>query len=152
MYPSALMAFLHHLAAFTVVATLAVEVALFKPPLSLAQARRLARTDILFGVSAGTVLLVGLLRVAYFEKGPAYYGHDAFFLVKFAAFVLAGLISIYPTLIFLSWNKSLRSGTVPQIPPAITQRVRTCLMLELSAIIVILACAAFMARGLGYLR
>ena len=29
---SALMAFLHHLAAFTVVAALAVEVALFKPP------------------------------------------------------------------------------------------------------------------------
>ena len=41
MYSSALMAFLHHLAAFTVVATLAVEVALFKPPLSLWQAQRL---------------------------------------------------------------------------------------------------------------
>src|SRR5271170_6931018 len=147
MYPAALMALLHHLAAFTVVATLAVEVALFKPPLSLAQARRLARTDILFGLSAGMVLLAGLLRVAYFEKGPAYYWHDAFFLVKFGAFVLASLISIYPTLIFLSWNKSLKSGTVPQIPSTVTQRVRTCLMLELSAIIVILACAAFMARG-----
>ena len=41
MYPSALMAFLHHVSAFTVVAALAVEVALFKPPLSLLQARRL---------------------------------------------------------------------------------------------------------------
>jgi putative membrane protein len=152
MYPAALMAFLHHIAAFTVVAALAVEVALFRPPLSLTQARALARTDILFGVSAGTVLLVGLLRVAYFEKGAAYYWHDAFFLLKFAAFVLAGLISIYPTLIFLSWNKSLKTGTVPQIRLAVARRLRCCLMLELSAIIVILACAACMARGLGYLR
>jgi len=40
MYSSAVMAFLHHLAAFAVVAALAVEVALFRPPLTLGQARR----------------------------------------------------------------------------------------------------------------
>lgn len=70
------MAFLHHLAAFTVVAALAVEVALFKPPLSLQQARRLVVTDIIFGASATVVLVVGMLRVGYFEKGPAYYWHS----------------------------------------------------------------------------
>ena len=152
MYSSAPMAFLHHAAAFTVVAALAVEVALFKPPLSLLQARRLLRTDIIFGASATAVLIVGLLRVAYFEKGPAYYWHDAFFLVKFGAFIVAALISIYPTVTFLSWRKSLQSGTVPQIAAARTRRVRLCLMLELTAIVVILLCAAFMARGFGYLR
>jgi putative membrane protein len=152
MYSSALMAFVHHAAAFTVVAALAVEVALFKPPLSLLQARRLLRTDIIFGASAGAVLIVGLLRVAYFEKGQAYYWHDAFFLVKFGAFIVAALISIYPTVTFLSWRKSLQSGTVPQIAAAHAQRVRLCLMLELTAIVVILLCAAFMARGFGYLR
>jgi len=31
-------------------------------------------------------------------------------------------------------------------------RVRLCLMLELTAIVVMLACAALMARGFGYLR
>ena len=74
---AALMAFLHHLAAFTVVAALGVEIALFTPPLSLAQARRLQRTDSIFGVAAGVLLVVGLLRVAYFEKGAAYYWHDS---------------------------------------------------------------------------
>jgi putative membrane protein len=152
MYSSALMAFLHHAAAFTVVAALAVEVALFKPPLSLLQARRLLGTDLLFGASAAAVLIVGLLRVAYFEKGPAYYWHDAFFLVKFGAFIVAALISIYPSVTFLSWRKSLQSGTVPQIAAARIRRVRLCLMLELTAIVVILLCAAFMARGFGYLR
>jgi len=151
-YPSALMAFLHHAAAFTLVAALAVEVALFKPPLPLTQAQRLLRTDLIFGIAAGAVLVVGLLRVTYFEKGPAYYWHDAFFLAKFAAFLLAALISIYPTVTFLSWRASLRAGTVPAVAPACTRRVRLCLMLELTAIVVILACAALMARGAGYLR
>jgi putative membrane protein len=152
MYPSAVMAFLHHLAAFTVVAALAVEVALFKPPLSLQQARRLVGTDAIFGAAAGVVLLVGLLRVFYFEKGPSYYWHDLFFLVKFSAFIVAALISIYPTVTFLSWGGSLKAGTVPTIAAERTRRVRLCLMLELTAIVVILLCAAFMARGLGYLR
>jgi putative membrane protein len=72
MYSPALIAFLHHAAAFTLVAALAVEVALFKPPLTAPQAQRLLRTDTIFGAAAGVVLVVGLLRVAYFEKGPGY--------------------------------------------------------------------------------
>jgi len=152
MYSSAVMAFLHHLAAFTVVAALAVEVAMFKPPLTVQQARRLVGTDAIFGAAATVVLIVGLLRVGFFEKGPAYYWHDLFFLIKFGAFVAAGLISIYPTVTFLSWRKAIRAGAVPEVSAGRTRRVRMCLMLELTAIVVILGCAALMARGAGYLR
>jgi putative membrane protein len=152
MYASALMAFLHHAAAFTLVGALAVEVALFKPPLSLAQAQRLLRTDMIFGVSAGVLLAVGLLRVTYFEKGPGYYWHDVFFLLKFGLFLLAALISIYPTLTFLSWNRGLKAGVAPEIAAGPTKLVRMCLMLELTAILIIVLCAALMARGFGYLR
>jgi putative membrane protein len=146
---AALMAFIHHLAAFTVVATLAVEVALFQPPFSMAQARRLQRIDSIFGVAAGVVLVVGLLRVVYFEKGPAYLARHVL-PMKFAAFVVASLISIYPTVTFLAWNRNLRAGEAPQISATQVQRVRRCLQLELASILVILACAAFMARGFGY--
>jgi putative membrane protein len=152
MYSSALMAFLHHVAAFTVVAALAVEVALFKRPLSLSRAQRLLRTDNLYGLAAGAVLIVGLLRVAYFEKGPGYYWHDVFFLLKFAAFLVVALISIYPTVIFQSWKKTLKAGAAPDISADRTNRVRLCLMLELTGIVLILLCAALMARGFGYLR
>jgi putative membrane protein len=151
MYASALMAFLHHVAAFTVVATLAIEVAVFKPPLTVLQARRLIATDLVFGVSAGLVLLIGLLRVVYFEKGAHYYWHDGFFLVKFAAFLIAALVSIYPTATFLSWSRGLRAGEAPQLSPGRARRIRLCLMAELTAISIILLCAACMARGLGYL-
>jgi putative membrane protein len=152
MYASAAMAFLHHLAAFTVVAALAVEVALFKPPLTVVQARRVVRTDIVFGAASGVVFIVGMLRVAYFEKGSAYYFRDVFFLIKLAAFLLAGLISIYPTRTFLSWRKDLKAGLVPEISEQRTRSVRMCLMIEKTLIVVILACAALMARGFGFLR
>ena len=151
MYASASMAFLHHAAAFTLVSALAVEVALFKPPLSLALARRLALTDNIYGASAATLLVVGLLRVFYFEKGPAYYWHDAFFLIKFGAFILAALLSIYPTVTFLSWRRDLKAGVMPEVPPSRVRSVRMCLMLQQTAIVVILLCAALMARGFGYL-
>jgi putative membrane protein len=150
MYWPAVMAFLHHLSAFTVVGALVAEVALFKPPLTIAQARRLQRTDSIFGISAGVLLVVGLLRVIYFEKGAGYYFSDAFFLTKFIAFVAAGVISIYPTVLFLSWSKALKQGVTPEIPATQIRRARLCLMLELTAIVVILFCAPFMARGFGY--
>jgi putative membrane protein len=152
MYPSVLLASLHHLAAFTLVAMLAVEVATFKPPLSAPQARRLQIVDLIFGISATLLLIVGLIRVTWFEKGAAYYWHDLYFMIKFSAFILAALISIYPTVVILSWTRTVRSGQAPLISEKTTKRVRMCLMLELTAIVVILPCAALMARGFGYLH
>jgi putative membrane protein len=150
MYTPVMLASLHHLAAFTVVAMLAVEVATFKAPFSVPQARRLQRVDTIFGVAATVLLIIGLIRVTWFEKGPAYYWHDLFFLIKFGAFVIAALISIYPTVTILSWTKSVKAGSAPEIDAARVKRVRMCLMLELTAIVVILPCAALMARGFGY--
>ena len=149
MYTSAIMAFLHHLAAFSVVGALAAEVVLFKLPLTVVQARRVQRADQVFGAAATVLLVVGLLRVFYFEKGAGYYFANAFFLTKFTLFILAALISIYPTVLFISWNKTLKQGDVPTITPQAASRARMCMMLELTAILGILLCAPFMARGIG---
>ncbi len=145
------MAFLHHVAAFALVGALAAELVLFKPPLTILQARRLQRTDQLFGAAATILLVVGLLRVVYFEKGAAYYFSNGFFLAKFALFIAAGLISIYPTMLFISWHKALRQGEAPTISPQAITRTRMCIMWELTAILAILLCAPFMARGIGVL-
>ncbi len=150
MYTSAIMAFVHHLAAFTVVGALVAEVVLFKPPLTVVQARRLQRTDSVFGLAAVVLLIVGLLRVFFFEKGAGYYFSNAFFLTKLAAFIVAAIISIYPTVLFLSWSKALKEGIAPDISADRIRRARMCLMWELTAIVVILFCAPLMARGFGY--
>lgn len=149
MYMPAIMAFLHHIAAFTLVTALGLEVALFKPPLTATLARRIIITDTVFGISAAAVLIVGLLRVFMFEKGAAYYFANAFFLTKLSLFIAAALISIYPTVVYLSWRKPLRSGVVPEVSATQCKRARMCLMLELTAVVGILFCAPFMARGFG---
>src|SRR3990172_579770 len=107
------LAFLHHIAAFTLVAALVAEFVLIRDELTVARARKIQLADMAFGIGAGVVLVVGLLRVFYFEKGPSYYFHSIPFIAKISLFVIVGLLSIYPTVEFLSWGKSVKHGRVP---------------------------------------
>jgi uncharacterized membrane protein len=66
---SKLFASLHHVCAFTLVSAIAVEFALVRQELTLSSARRLQVTDMVYGIAAGAVLTIGLLRVFFFEKG-----------------------------------------------------------------------------------
>ena len=142
-----LFAFLHHLAAFTLVACVAVEFILLRAELSLWTARRLLATDAVLGISAVVLLLAGLARVFWFEKGATYYFHNHAFLTKFSLFIIVALLSIVPTREFLSWRKAVRGGTVPVVDAARLKRARMIVHIELAAIVVILLCAAIMAKG-----
>jgi putative membrane protein len=144
---STLFAFLHHVCAFTLVSAVAIEFALIRGELTLATARRLQITDIVFGISAGALLIVGLLRVFFFEKGSEYYFHSYAFIAKFSVFIAIGLLSIIPTAEFLSWNKSLRAGEVPAVSAKKLRLVTAVIHGELLSIAIILLCAAIMARG-----
>ena len=148
-YYSALFAFLHHLAAFTLVAALAVEFVLIRSELTLTNARLLQRADIVFGAAATVILIVGLLRVFYFEKGADYYFSNHSFLTKLGLFAIVGVISIWPTLEFLSWRKATAAGQVPTVTPARLKLIRRLIHIELAGIVLIIACAAMMARGIG---
>jgi putative membrane protein len=142
-----LFAFLHHLAAFTLVACIAIEFVLLRAEFSLWTARRLLATDMVLGIAAGLLLVVGLARVFWFEKGAAYYFHNHAFLTKFSLFIIVALLSIVPTLEFLSWRKAVREGVPPAVDTARLKRARMIVHVELAAIVVILLCAALMARG-----
>ena len=142
-----LFAFLHHLAAFTLVAALAVEFVLIKQELTATTARKLAATDAVLGASAGLLLVVGLCRVFFFEKGAAYYFHNHAFLTKLSLFVIVALLSIVPTVEFLSWRKAVKAGQVPAVAAPRLKRVRMIVHAELAAVAVILLCAAIMAKG-----
>jgi putative membrane protein len=92
----ALMAFVHHLAAFTLAALLVFEHAVFTRELSAPMARKILRVDLYYGITAGVLLVVGLLRVLYFEKGATYYFSNGWFLAKLGLFALIGLTSSIP--------------------------------------------------------
>ena len=145
-----LFAFLHHIAAFALAAALAVEFVLLKGELTVQSARRLLFADLVFGVPAGVVLAVGLLRVFYFEKGASYYFHSVPFIAKLSLFAIVGLLSIYPTVTFLSWRTALKEGSVPAVDAAKISAVRRIVHWEMATIVAILLCAALMARGVGY--
>jgi putative membrane protein len=144
---STLFAFLHHLCAFTLVAAVAIEFTLIRQELTLASARRLQVTDLVLGIAAGLLLVIGLLRVFLFEKGAEYYWHSHAFHLKFGLFIVIGLLSIIPTMEFLSWRDAIQAGQVPVIDAAKRKRVTMIIHAELAAIVIILLCAAIMARG-----
>src|SRR5690554_4366682 len=146
---SSLFAFLHHLAVFALVASLAVEFALTKEPLTVSGARKLVLADMIFGLSAGAVLVVGFLRVFYFEKGAAFYFTNVPFLLKLVLFAVVGVLSIRPTKEFLSWRPAIKAGRTPE--PANLQSISRIIQLELVAVAVLILCAALMARGVGSL-
>jgi putative membrane protein len=148
---SAFFAFLHHLAAFGLVSALTVEVVLLGGEVTLSAARRLQRADAALGISAGVLLLVGLARVLYFEKGASYYFHNAAFLAKFAVFVVIAAMSIYPSIVFLSWRKATRAGQAPAPAAAQVRMLRRLVHAELAAVVLIVLFAALMARGIGQL-
>jgi putative membrane protein len=144
---STLFAFLHHLCAFTLVACVAIEFTLIRQELTFASARRLQVTDLALGIAAGLLFVIGLLRVFFFEKGAEYYWHSHAFLTKFALFIIIGLLSIIPTMEFLSWRGAITAGQAPVMDTAKRKRVTMVIHIELAAIAIILLCAAIMARG-----
>jgi len=144
---STLFAFFHHVAAFTLVSALAVEFVLIRQELTLASARRLTVSDAVLGASAGILFVVGLLRVFFFEKGADYYFHSHAFLTKFSVFIAVALLSIIPTVEFLSWRRTLKKGQVPAVSEQKLRFIRKIIHGELAAIVIILLCAAIMARG-----
>ena len=144
---STLFAFLHHLCAFTLVSAVAVEFTLIGQELTIASARRLQVTDLVLGIAAGALFIVGLVRVFLFEKGWDYYFHSYAFLTKISLFIVVGLLSIVPTQEFLSWNAALKAGQVPVISAKQRRLVTSIIHGELLAIVIIVLCAAIMARG-----
>jgi len=148
---STLFAFLHHLCAFTLVGALAAEFILIGQvqgeALSLGVAKRLTITDAVLGVAAGLLFVVGLLRVFFFEKGAEYYFHSHAFMTKLSVFIAVSVLSVAPTLEFMSWRKALKAGQAPVVEPKKLRFIKMIIHGELAAVVIILLCAAIMARG-----
>ncbi|MFV8784302.1 DUF2214 family protein [Microbulbifer sp. SA54] len=145
----ALFAFLHHLAFLAMTTVLTMQLVLLGQPLTLPSARKLRVVDRILGVSAVALLVLGLLRVFFFEKGPGYYFHNGAFHAKLTLFFIAALLSIYPTIQFLRWGKAVRQQQIPQLDDRKRRWMRIIVHTELTAIIGMALCAALMAKGIG---
>lgn len=145
---AALFAFLHHIAAFTLFGALVVQLINLRGTLTVERARTLQIADMLFGGAAGVLLVVGLIRVFYFEKGYYYYFHSHSFLTKFGLFIALGLLSIIPTREFLRWRAAVKAGQVPTVTEAKLKSIRSIVHYELVGVVLIILFAALMAKGI----
>lgn len=145
----AFFAFLHFLAVFGIFATVFLEWQTMSRTPSLAEAKRMQLCDRWYGIFAVMVLVVGFLRVFYFEKGQDFYFASRFFSAKLTLFILVGLLSIYPTMRFLKWRALTKQG----LPPTVSEREHSLIMYalrgELLLLLGVALCASFMARGVG---
>ncbi len=146
---NSIMATLHHIVAFSLTACLVYEFVAYRKELTVAEARRIQRVDLVYGIAAGLMIVFGLLRVYFFEKGPNYYLSNHVFWTKMALFVIIGLLSIYPTIRYIKWNPMLAEGKAPEIPDAEFKNIRLMLWLEMVGLVLILFAAPLMARGVG---
>lgn len=146
---NSIMATLHHIAAFTLTACLVYEFVTYRKGLTIEEARRIQRVDLWYGISSGVLLVAGLLRVFFFEKGANFYAANPMFWIKMGLFAAVGLLSIYPTIRFVRWNTQLKEGVSPNIPDGEFKRIRLLMNLEVSGIVLILFAAPAMARAIG---
>jgi putative membrane protein len=142
-----LLAILHHLLVFSLVAILGVELALVRKGIGAAAIARIGGADIAYGIVAALVLIVGFLRVFFGLKGPEYYFGNGFFWAKIAAFAAAGLLSIPQTMRIVAWRRAMKED--PGFTPSEAEIgfVRRYMHLEGVALVLIPIFAAAMARG-----
>ncbi len=135
---------LHYLGFSAMFAALVLQLNMFKTTVDGALARKMARIDAVYGLSALVVLLTGLLRVFLYEKPPGYYGHNYLFHIKVTVFLVAALLSIYPAVRFFR-HRQAQDGEKVEYPRAIA----VLLKWELALLVVIPFLAVMMAHGYG---
>ena len=141
-----LLASFHHLLAFGLVTMLVTESVLLTRPLDTPAMKRLAGVDRGLGIVATLLLVVGMWRVYGGIKGPDFYLHNPWFHAKVGAFLLAALLSLWPTVRFLRWRRQLKADPSFVPSPAEAAGLRRIVRFELALGAVILVCAAAMAR------
>jgi len=145
----AILAYLHLLAILTMVVFIASEAALCRVEwMNKAVVERLARVDMVYGIAAVMVLLSGLARSWWGVKGTAWYWTNPLLHMKLTLFIIVGVISIFPTLTYARWRRTVRAGGALPAEAEI-RKTRRLVMIQAHLIAVIPLFAVFLARGYG---
>lgn len=149
MLTEALLAYLHIAAILTLVVFLTSEAVLCRAEwMNAAVVRRLARVDMIYMFAAIAVLATGIARTWWGIKGTPWYWHQPLLHLKLGLFVVIGLMSIKPTVLFIRWRKQLdATGGLP--PDAEIRSARRWVMIEAHLLMLIPLAATLLARGVG---
>jgi putative membrane protein len=138
-----LVRYFHFLGILVLFAAIALEHMLVKREMTTQEIRRTAAVDLMVGISAGVVLLTGLSLWFLVGKPAEFYSSNPVFHTKVTLFVVAALLSIYPTVFLLRNRRTSAPSTA--VPRGVVMVIRVELLL-LAAIPLL---AALMAQGYG---
>ena len=138
---------LHHLAVLTLFVCALLVIRHLNQPFTLSGARLLSKLDMVNGTAATLALVVGLMRVFYFEKSSTYYFDNGPFLAKLAFYGLATVLSMVFTLEVYRWRIPLKNGQLPSLNAGKIATLRTIASLQLVCLVSMAMCATLAARG-----
>jgi len=138
-----LVRYAHFLGIIVFASLLVAEHILVKDRLSVQDLKRVLIIDAAYGTSALVVLITGLALWFWLGKPAEFYSGNPVFHAKFGAFILIGIVSIYPTCFYLKSRKM--TDDFVQVPRAVVNAIR----LETLLLALIPLLAVFMAKGYG---
>jgi putative membrane protein len=139
-------AWIHYVGIMLMIASLLGEHLFLKREMTVGAARAVQRLDIIHGGSATLVLVTGIMRM-YLEKGTTYYLQSGPFHALLGLFVLAALLSIYPTVIFLRWRADTRAGRGQELAAGQFRTLQMILRTEMALLLLAPFFATWMAHG-----
>jgi putative membrane protein len=129
--------------------SLIAEHVVLKPGISAKQIKSLGSIDTIYGISAIVVLATGLLRWFVYGKGSDYYLSNPIFHTKITLFVIIGILSIFPTVRFIRWNRRIKAGETIEVDVSSSKKMLMYIRIQLLLISIIPLLAVMMARGMG---
>ena len=139
-----LIRYLHFISILAVVSTVIAEHLLLKNAMTREEVRRVSIIDAIYGVSALSVVVIGLNLWFFVGKPAEYYSSNWVFHLKVGLFLIVGLLSIIPTLFFIKNRKGNPKETI-----ALPKHIKWLIRIELLILFVLPLLASMMAHGVG---
>jgi putative membrane protein len=144
-----LIPYLHYIGIMALMGALITEHVLLKPGISKEQVKSLALVDLIYLISAGIVLITGLLRWFLVDvKGAEFFTKNPLFHIKVTLFVVIVIISIFPTIKFLKWRKEAKQNDSIAIADKDIKKQLMLIRIELLLVAIIPLLAVMVAGGI----
>ncbi len=139
----------HFLAFFGLAAALAVQLTLLSAQMSVADASRFRRAGKAVAICAIFLMLFGLARVIWLEKGAAYYLANGFFWLKMALIPVAVILAVATQRRFRRLLTANQDSDLIELPVNRLLMLKRLVHWQLILIGLMVISAVWMARGLG---
>ena len=140
--------YLHYIGIMSLMGALITEHIIMKPGLGKTQIKALGTIDMIYGLAAVLVLVTGLIRWFWIDpKGAAFFNTNPLFHIKVTLFVIIAIISIFPTLKILKWNRALKRGEEVVVPDALVKKQLMLIRIQLLLLVIIPLLAVMVTNG-----